>query len=88
MIYCITLIVIVVLICATRIYPLWVEHNRKQLAKAMELLRKAREENANLRKQTNETIDEWLTELNQTSDSFNKTWDKLYEVCEKLNIKI
>ena len=37
MIYCITLIVIVVLICATRIYPLWVEHNRKQLAKAMEL---------------------------------------------------
>lgn len=88
MIYCITLIIIVTLICATRLYPLWVEHDRKQLAKAMELLRKAREENANLRKSSNETIDEWLRNLSKTSDSFNKTWDKLYEVCDKLNIKI
>lgn len=88
MIYCITLIIIVALICATRLYPLWVEHDRKQLAKAMELLRKAKEENSNLRKQSNETIDEWLRELKTTSDSFNKTWDKLYEICEKLHIKL
>ena len=88
MIYCITLIIIVALICATRLYPLWVEHDRKQLAKAMELLRKAKEENANLRKQSCETIDEWLRELKNTSDSFNKTWDKLYEICEKLHIKL
>ncbi|MBD5384891.1 hypothetical protein HDR69_00490 [bacterium] len=88
MIYCVTLIIIVALICATRLYPLWVEHDRKQLAKAMELLRKAKEENANLRKSSNETIDEWLRNLSETSDSFNKTWDKLYEVCDKLNIKL
>ena len=88
MIYCITLIIVVALICATRLYPLWVEHDRKQLAKAMELLRKAKEENANLRKSSNETIDEWLRNLSETSDSFNKTWDKLYEVCDKLNIKL
>ena len=88
MIYCVTLIIIVALICATRLYPLWVEHDRKQLAKAMELLRKAKEENANLRKSGNETIDEWLRNLSETSDSFNKTWDKLYEVCDKLNIKL
>ena len=88
MIYCITLIIIVALICATRLYPLWVEHDRKQLTKAMELLRKAKEENANLRKQSNDTIDEWLRELKNTSDSFNKTWDKLYEICEKLHIKL
>ena len=88
MIYCITLIIEVALICATRLYPLWVEHDRKQLAKAMELLRKAKEENANLRKSSNETIDEWLRNLSETSDSFNKTWDKLYEVCDKLNIKL
>lgn len=88
MIYCVTLIIIVALICATRLYPLWVEHDRKQLAKAMELLRKVKEENANLRKSSNETIDEWLRNLSETSDSFNKTWDKLYEVCDKLNIKL
>lgn len=76
------------LICVTRLYPVWVEHDRKQLAKAMELLRKAKEENANLRKQSNETIDEWLRELKATSNSFNKTWDKLYEMCEKLDIKL
>lgn len=76
------------LICVTRLYPLWVEHDRKQLAKAMELLRKAKEENENLRKQCNETIDEWLRELKTTSDSFNKTWDKLYEICEKLHINL
>ncbi|MBD5195442.1 MAG: hypothetical protein HDS87_06950 [Bacteroidales bacterium] len=88
MIYCVTLIIIVALICVTRLYPLWVEHDRKQLAKAMELLRKAKEENANLRKSSKEIIDEWLRNLNETSDSFNKTWDKLYEVCDKLNIKL
>ncbi|MBD5204992.1 MAG: hypothetical protein HDS84_01245 [Bacteroidales bacterium] len=88
MIYCVTLIIIVALICATRLYPLWVEHDRKQLAKAMELLRKAKEENAILRKSSKEIIDEWLRNLNETSDSFNKTWDKLYEVCDKLNIKL
>ena len=88
MIYCATLIIIVALICATRLYPLWVEHDRKQLAKSMELLRKAKEENANLRKSSNGTIDEWLRNLSETSDSFNKTWDKLYEVCDKLNIKL
>lgn len=54
----------------------------------MELLRKAKEENENLRKQCNETIDEWLRELKTTSDSFNKTWDKLYEICEKLHINL
>ena len=88
MIYCITIIIIVALICVTRLYPVWVEHDRNQLAKAMELLRKAKEENANLRKQSNETIDEWLRELKATSNSFNKTWDKLYEMCEKLDIKL
>lgn len=78
----------VALICATRLYPLYVEHDRKQLAKAKELLHKAKEENANLRKQSNDVIDEWLRELKNTSDSFNKTWDKLYEICEKLDIKL
>lgn len=88
MIYCITLIIIVTLICVTRLYPLWIEHDRKQLAKALELLRKAKEENANLRMANKDIIDEWLKELKQTSDSFNHTWDKLYEICEKLDIKL
>lgn len=88
MIYCITLIIIVTLICATRLYPLWVEHDHKQLAKAMELLSKVREENANLRKQNKEVIDEWLKELNQSSESFNIAWDKIYELCQKLDVKI
>ena len=88
MIYCITLIIIVALICATRLYPLWVERNRKQLAKAMELLRKAKEENTNLRKQSADVIDEWLRENKQTSESFNQAWDKLYEICQKLDIKM
>lgn len=88
MIYCITLIIIVALICATRLYPLWVEHERKKVKKAMELVTKIREENRNLQKQSAEVIDEWLKELEQTSESFNQTWDKLYEICKKLDLKI
>lgn len=88
MIYCITLIIVVALICATRLYPLWVEHDRKKVEKAKELVAKIREENRNLQKQNADVIDEWLKELKQTSDSFNKTWDKLYEICEKLHIKL
>lgn len=88
MIYCITLIIIVALICVTRLYPLWVEHDRKKVEKAMELVAKIREENRNLQKQNAEVIEEWMKELKQTSDSFNKTWDHLYEICEKLEIRI
>ena len=88
MIYCITLIIVVALICATRLYPLWVEHDRKQLAKAMELLRKAKEENASIRKQFYDTIDEWLRKNERTSECFNQAWDKIYEVCQKLDIKM
>lgn len=83
-----TIIIVVALICATRLYPLWVEHDRKKVEKAMELIAKIREDNRSLQKQNAETIDEWLRELKTTSDSFNKTWDKLYEICEKLDIKL
>lgn len=88
MIYCITLIIIVALICATRLYPLWIEYDRKKAEKAMELVAKIREENKNLRKQNLEIIDEYLKSLNETSDSFNQAWDKLYELADKLGIKI
>lgn len=88
MIYCITLIIIVALICATRLYPLWVEHDRKKVDKAMQIICKIREDNANLRKQNIEVIDEYLKDLKRTSESFNQAWDKLYELAEKLGVKI
>ncbi len=88
MIYCITLIIIVALICATRLYPLWIEQDRKKAAKAMQLVAKIREENASLRKQNIEIIDEYLKSVNESSDSFNRAWDKLYEISEKIGVKI
>ena len=81
MIYCITLIIVVALVCATRLYPLWVEHDRKQLAKAWELIRKMKEENAALQESCRKSVDEWV-------DNFNEAWEKLYELAEKMNVKL
>ncbi|MFG6425845.1 hypothetical protein [Lepagella muris] len=88
MIYCITLIIVVALVCATRLYPLWVEHDRKQLAKAWELIRKMKEENAALQESCRKSVDEWVDNFNEQSKSFNQAWEKLYELAEKMNVKL
>lgn len=33
MIYCITLIIVVALVCATRLYPLWLRHDCRRYRK-------------------------------------------------------
>lgn len=83
MIYCITLIIVVALVCATRLYPLWVEH-----AKAWELIRKMKEENAALQESCRKSVDEWVDNFNEQSKSFNQAWEKLYELAEKMNVKL
>lgn len=88
MIYCITLIIIVALICATRLYPLWVEHDRKKIDKLWGLVRKAKEENNSLRKELKDTYDEWLKEFGERQRTQGEVFDKIIEILDKLNIKV
>lgn len=85
MIYCITLIIIVALICVTRCYPLWVEHNRKKVERAMEIVAKVREENSSLRKELKDTYDQWLGEFNRKEEVIKDVFNNLYELTEKIN---
>lgn len=64
MIY-VTIIIVVTLICATRIYPLWLRHDCKRTRKALELVCKLREENCKLRKELNKTYDEWFEDFSK-----------------------
>lgn len=88
MIYCITLIIIVALICATHLYPLLIEHDRKRAEKALELVRKIREENNKLRKDVNDAYDGWLSYFDKRQEEQDKVFDKLYEILEKFDIKL
>ncbi len=85
MIYCITLIIIVALLCATRIYPLWLRHDCKRTRKALELVRKVREENALLRKDLNEAYDGWFGHLTDKDKTVSDILDQLYELSTKLD---
>lgn len=87
MIY-VTIIIVVTLICATRIYPLWLRHDCKRTRKALELVRKLREENCKLRKELNKTYDEWFEDFSQRQKSQDRAWDMLCDLAEKLNIKL
>ena len=84
MIYCITLIIIVALICATRLYPLWLRHDCKRYRRAMTLLQEQRKENAQLHRQLKHTYDEWLNEFGDRQQQINDIFDKLFEITEKL----
>lgn len=84
MIYCITLIIIVTLVCVTRLYPLWVERNRMKVEKAMELVAKVREENNCLRKELDTTYNEWFKDLSQKEKVIREIFDNLYELTEKV----
>ncbi len=88
MTYCITLIIIVALICATRLYPLWVEHNRQRVNKAWELIRKSREENANLRKEIDRSYDGWLHAFFEKQKAQDEMFDKICEIIERLDKKV
>lgn len=88
MIYCITLIVVVTIICATRLYPLWLHHNYKRTHKAIELVRNVRKENNRLRKELDETYKEWFSELSRYQKSQNDAWDAILKMAELLNIKL
>lgn len=87
MIY-VTIIIVVTLICATRIYPLWLRHDCKRTRKALELVSKLREENCELRKELNKTYDEWFEDFSQRQKSQDRAWDLLCDLAEKLNIKL
>ncbi|WP_304609825.1 hypothetical protein [Muribaculum intestinale] len=88
MIYCITLIIVVALICATRLYPLWLRHDYKRTRKALELVRKVRDENDRLRKEIDRAYDSWFTEYDRSQKSQNRAWDLIVEIAEKMNIKL
>lgn len=88
MIYCITLIIVVALICATRLYPIWIRNDYKRTRKALELVRKVREENDRLRKEIDRAYDSWFTEYDRSQKSQNRAWDLIVEIAEKLNIKL
>lgn len=88
MIYCITLIIVVALICATRLYPLWLRHDCKRTRKALELVRKVREENCELRKEVNKTYDEWFEDFSVRQKSQDRAWDLLCNLAEKMGEKI
>ena len=88
MIYCITLIIIVALICATRIYPLWVEYNRQKVNKAWEIIRKSREENARLRKEIDRSYDGWLYAFLEKQKAQDEMFDKICEILDKLDMKV
>lgn len=87
MIY-VTIIIVVTLICATRIYPLWLRHDCKRTRKALKLVHKLREENCKLRKELNKTYDEWFEDFSQRQKSQDRAWDLLCDLAEKLNIKL
>ena len=86
MIYCITLIIVVALICATRLYPIWIRNDYKRTRKALELVRKVREENDRLRKEIDRAYDSWFTEYDRGQKRQNSAWDLIVEIAEKLNI--
>lgn len=88
MIYCITLIIVVALICATRLYPIWIRNDYKRTRKALELVRKVKEENDRLRKEIDRAYDSWFTEYDRSQKSQNRAWDLIVEIAEKLNIKL
>lgn len=88
MIYCITLIIIVTLICATRLYPLWLRHDGKRTRKALELVRKVREENNKLRKDYDKFFDGWFEEFDRSQKSQNRAWDLIIKIAEKLDVNI
>ena len=74
MIHCITLIIIVALICTTRIYPLWLRHDCKRY----------RKENAQLHRQLKDTYDEWLNDFGKLQKQVNDIFDKLFGITNKL----
>lgn len=88
MIYCITLIIIVALICATRLYPLWVEKNIQKANKTWELVCKVREENARLRKEIDRSYDGWLHAFLEKQKAQDEMFDKICEIIEKLDKKV
>ena len=88
MIYCITLMIVVALICATRLYPIWIRNDYKRTRKALELVRKVREENDRLRKEIDRAYDSWFTEYDRGQKRQNRSWDLIVEIAEKLNIKL
>ena len=88
MIYCITLIIVVALICATRLYPIWIRHDSKRTRKALELVRKVRDENDRLRKELNRAYDSWFEDFDQRQKSQDRAWDSIVELAEKLNVKL
>ena len=88
MIYCITLIIVVALICATRLYPIWIRNDYTRTRMALELVRKVREENDRLRKEIDRAYDSWFTEYDRGQKRQNRAWDLIVEIAEKLNIKL
>ena len=88
MIYCITLIIIVALICATRLYPLWLRHDCNRTRKAVELVRKVRDETDRLRKELDRAYDGWFEDFDNRQKSQDKAWDTLCNLAEKLGDKI
>ena len=85
MMYCITAVVIVALICATRTYPLWLRHDCKRYRKLKAILQEQRKENAQLRCELKQTYDEWLNDFGERQKQVNEIFDKLYEITEKLH---
>lgn len=85
MIFCITLIIIVALICATRLYPIWLRHDCKRYRKLMTLLKEQRKENIELRKELRQTYDEWLNDFGERQKQVSEIFDNLFEITERLN---
>ena len=88
MIYCITLIIVVALICATRLYPIWIRNDYKRTRKALELVRKVRDENDRLRKELDRANDSWFEDFDERQKSQDRAWDSIVELAEKLKIKL
>lgn len=84
MIYCIALIIVVALICATRLYPLWLRHDCRRYRKLMAILQEQRKENIELRKELRLTYDEWLNDFGDRQKQVSEIFDKLFEITEKL----
>lgn len=88
MIYCITLIIVVALICTTRLYPIWIRNDYKRTRKALELVRKVRDENDRLRKELDRAYDSWFEDFDERQKSQDRAWDSIVELAEKLKIKL
>lgn len=56
--------------------------------KALELVRKVRDENDRLRKEIDRAYDSWFTEYDRSQKSQNRAWDLIVEIAEKMNIKL